>query len=153
MARRNRRGSAGRTVVLLVLVAGAAVGGWRFRPLHPTTAELAALPAASSVYPGSKVVRQTALEGERSFTSTTPSSLATVACAGVPVAKVKAWYAASLKAAGWEFDDNRLATTDRWTNGDRTVELVLLSTEQLRAFNVGPRGSRPCRGGYETVVQ
>jgi len=153
MARRNRRGSGGRTVVLLALVAGAAVAGWRFRPLHPTAAELGAVPAATSLYPGSKVVRQTPLDGERSFSTSTPSSVATVACAGVSSAKVKAWYAAELKQAGWVLDENRLATTDRWLLGDRTLELVVLSTEQLRTFNLGPRGSRPCRGGYETVVQ
>lgn len=126
--------------------------------VHPTVAELRAVPGATAMYPGSGVLFGLgASEGRHTPFDASPAMLFATYCATSQQPEVTRWFGAALRREGWLADPNPVGTTDSdvegvnsWIRGDRRFTLQLLSSAYATRASAGHPA--PCTTAYRTTV-
>jgi len=126
---------------------------------HPTAAELASVPGATSSYPASVAVGgHGAQEGEHTLVSSSSAVLFSTYCTTARPPELTRWFASELRHDGWTAEShpvgttsNEVVTTEEWRRGERRFTLHLLSPAYVERVSAA-RGT-PCSSGYRTVVQ
>lgn len=147
----------GRVCGLLVAVA-AAVTLAGCGTVHPTVAELRALPGATASYPGSVAIDGPGgHEGSNTLWAHNPSQFGALYCTTETESEVVQWFADQLAADGWEqkADPARTGTDqsaeEAWDRGDRNFRLLIMSEAYTGHLKLPPGQS--CPVAYTTITQ
>ena len=121
--------------------------------VHPTLAELRAVPGATVRYPGSTQIRSFDQESSGNLFAKNQAVLKSDWCTSAPDDAYRDWFAHELRALGWSERHTGVSTADpdvtlfqEWTRGGRTFDLYRLSSSYVA------RAGLTCAHAYRITV-